>query len=121
MMADESSWEGSGQEERRRKRRYQVAMRAYFRWQEPDGTWRKGSGTTQNISSQGVFIVADSVPPLGDIKLAVAVPPVRRNATGKVRLCGQGVVLRVVPNSGFATHVALRLSNFPDNGDSNQM
>lgn len=118
MTADESSCGSEGKEERRKRKRYQIRMRADFRWQEADGSWHRGAGMTQNISAQGMYILADCAPPLGPIKVAVAVPPVKRNAHAKVSLRGKGTVLRVVPNAGFATTVALRLSNCAENGDS---
>ena len=99
------------QEERRTSsRRYDIAVRSWFTWQLQDGNRQESSGTSQNISSRGIWVATPEPPPLGTtIEVTVGVPPLKqgKEITGQLR--GTGTVLRVSPGNGFAAEVDFQL------------
>jgi hypothetical protein len=95
--------------ERRSARRYSVVAIAQYRWKATIFPSESGEGRTQNISTNGVFVVSDArLPPL-DAHVCIALSHVRSNEL-RIWLHGEGVVIRVDseerPNRGFA--VSLR-------------
>jgi hypothetical protein len=49
--------------ERRKQIRFALRAPVHFRWKDRDGIAHKGQGFTRDISSQGVYIYAESQPP----------------------------------------------------------
>ena len=79
-----------------------------FFWKEARDTEHEGLGLTRDLSVGGVFVFATSPPPLGsDLKLDAFLPP-GRNPVLRLRIHGQGRVVRVdaahggEPRAGFA-------------------
>ncbi len=49
--------------ERRKQIRFALRAPVHFRWKDRDGIVHRGQGFTRDISSQGVYIYAESQPP----------------------------------------------------------
>ena len=92
----------------RKAKRYSLSAPVSFWWERADRTLQEGQGTTLDISSQGVFIVAALVPPVG-VHLEIEVYLPSRGGTAKsMQLHGDGKVVRAGrkgPESGFAAAV----------------
>jgi hypothetical protein len=89
------------------KQRFFLQTSARFLWQEADGTWRQGQGTTRDISRYGIFIAtANRMSPGTQIQVIVDMPS-RDGAVGQ--LCGKGVAIRGEERdgepAGFAAEV----------------
>ena len=92
----------------RRAKRYVVNAGVCFCWDPGNGALREGRGTTLDISSRGVFVIADVVPQTGvqlelDIDLRSLTPEWKT-----LRFHGEGKVVRIIekgPDSGFAAEV----------------
>ena len=90
--------------------RYDIALRARFTWQSPDGGQEEGCGTTENISSRGVWLSTSTPPPVGAaIEVLIDVPPLKCGTRLKCRLRGAGKVLRVSSEDCFAADVGFQL------------
>jgi hypothetical protein len=86
-----------------------VVAIAQYRWKANIFPCESGEGRTQNISTNGVFVVSDAqLPPL-DAHVCIALSHVRSNEP-RIWLHGEGLVVRVDsekrPYRGFA--VSLR-------------
>ena len=97
--------------ELRKIKRYYVQAPVIFSWKDSDGGSQVGEGTTRDISTQAVFVLARTCPVAGNqLRLDLQLP----SLSGKpgVRLRGEGVVLRVDQSgsgdSGFAVATSLR-------------
>jgi len=95
--------------ELRKTKRYRLSAPAFYCWEREDGTLQEAQGTTRDISSRGVFILADALPPAGaHLELKVYLPSIS-GAPRSVQLNGEGTVLRAaraeVGRSGFAADV----------------
>jgi len=92
----------------RKAKRYSLSAPVSFWWERADRTLQEGQGTTFDISSQGVFIVATLVPPVGvHLEIEVYLPSAG-GAPKSVQLHGEGKVVRASkkgPESGFAAEV----------------
>lgn len=65
---------------------------------------------TQNISGSGVYILSPDQPEVGtSVEVNVSVPSLRESTIAAVYIGGKGVVVRVIPNVGFAANVAFQL------------
>jgi hypothetical protein len=88
------------QQERRRTTRYQIVVSVHCRWRESDGTVRRITGWTKDISVHGVSIVADSTPPqASSIEVTVSFPSGASRPATTVQMRGKGTVVRVEPGS----------------------
>jgi hypothetical protein len=86
--------------ERRATIRYVVEVPVRFQWKR-EGKMQEGEGLTRNISRDGLFVVGNLSPQVGDItSLEVSLRSVESPAPG-VRLKAKGEVVRVEGN-GFA-------------------
>jgi hypothetical protein len=87
---------GGAPMERRKAKRYWVSAPAVFRWEQPQGTIRKVTGTTRDISCVGVAIVADTAPPVGaPIQLEIRLPPMAVTGKTAAQLHGEGQTVRL--------------------------
>ena len=107
----------------RKAKRYPLSAPVSFWWERADGILQEGRGTTLDISSLGVFIVAALSPPSG-VHLEVEVSlPAASGAPKSVQLHGEGKVAHVGrrgSESGFAAEVVFQTqtsgSSFFGNG-----
>jgi hypothetical protein len=76
--------------------RCRLKFPVYFTWQEGDKL-RRGRGFTRDISSAGVFFVAPMHPPVGATLQFEVLLPFFAGTGPKIRMQGQGRVLRVEP------------------------
>jgi len=92
----------------RRAKRYPQSAPVSFWWERADGILQECQGTTLDISSQGVFVVATPSPPAGvPVEVEVYLPSAS-GAPKSVLLHGEGRVVRVGRKgreSGFAAEV----------------
>lgn len=104
--------------ERRLRKRYPVSALARYRWQDSSGTWISDSAMTLNISVAGIYILTASSPPTGapvEVRVAVPVPGV---GTRRPSLVGQGFVIRVDPEVGFAAQIDLQMFRIQPSGST---
>jgi hypothetical protein len=89
----------------RRANRYRLCTRASFLWVGQDGTLHGGEGITVDISTCGVFMMADTPPPAGvRVQVEIALPGLEDSSRGML-LSGEGYVLRLErkeARTGFA-------------------
>jgi len=95
--------------ELRKARRYRLSVPAFYCWERADGILQEAQGITRDISSRGVFILGDALPPAGaHLELNVYLPSLS-GTPRSVQLNGEGAVLRAggaeVGQSGFAVEV----------------
>jgi hypothetical protein len=84
----------------RHSRRYRVSATASFLWERADGLLEETSGAIRDISDRGVFIVTDTVPPVGaHLDVDVHLPSVEAGSAA-VQLHGEGVVVRIETRAG---------------------
>lgn len=97
--------------ELRKAKRYSLSAPVSFWWEGIDGGLQEGQGTTLDISSLGVFIVAALSPPAGvRLELDVYLPSLS-GAPKSVQLHGEGKVVRAGrkgPEAWFAAEVAFQ-------------
>jgi hypothetical protein len=80
--------------ELRKAIRYRLSAPALFMWAPPDGKPQNGRGVTRDINTSGVFVVTDSVPPVGArVQMEIVLPKLADDSPG-MHLQGEGVVLR---------------------------
>jgi hypothetical protein len=94
--------------ELRKTNRYALRARACLSW-EGTGGLEESEGLTRDISSRGVFISCEAVPPLGaHLELDVYLPS-PSGSLSSAQLHGEGTVLRVeqetAAGKGFAAEV----------------
>jgi hypothetical protein len=103
-------------EERRLRKRYPVSALARYRWQDSNGDWISDSAMTLNISVAGIYILTPSSPPTG-VPVEVRVPvPVPGIVARRPCLVGQGFVIRVDPEVGFAAQIDLQMFRIQPSG-----
>jgi len=69
--------------DQRQSKRYQLKTSVKFCWESPQGGISRGEGYTRDISPSGVFVVTGDRLPLGTtVKLEVALPTPRKEASG---------------------------------------
>jgi PilZ domain len=79
--------------EQRQHTRYGVRARVNFNWQD-EGILYVGSGFTRDISSNGMFIYSDCLPPAkADINLEISFPPVAE-AKSHLLMMARALVIR---------------------------
>src|SRR5271157_3547391 len=101
-------------DKRKTGRRFRISAAAQFHWLGSDGVWRESTGTTRDISNNGICILAHSFPLPGDaVEVIVNLPPLRRGGSG-VQLYGKGVAIRLEGEDGapeaFAAEVVFRVA-----------
>jgi hypothetical protein len=114
--------------ERRHTRRYKLADPVSYWWLDPGGSVQASHGTTLDISSNGVMVIARKCPPKGG-RVQMTIHLARHDESERPReLHGEGIVIRIEPGkktraseqaSGFAAsvHFYSELSNDPDDRD----
>ena len=95
--------------ERRKTKRYRLSAPAFYCWERADGILQEAQGRVRDISSRGVFILAEALPsPGAHLELNVYLPSLG-GTPRSVQLSGEGTVLRAgrseVGQSGFAAEV----------------
>jgi hypothetical protein len=97
-------------------------------WLAPTGVVQSSRGTTLDISSGGVMIIARKCPPAG-VRIQATIHVARRDGSDRpLELHGEGIVVRVEPDEetqpgrrskGFAAtlHFYSELSNASDDSD----
>lgn len=99
----------------RMSHRYRLSCPALCRWAIADGCLQNSRGETHDISTQGVFVLADLCPPIGT-QIEIMVLLSNSDGTGVgMQLQGEGTVLRLgqrnpTSTSGFAISVNFRLT-----------
>jgi len=86
--------------------RHRLEMPTTFTWTDERGLRQSAKGVTRDISAGGVFVEADTPPPVGlPVRLEIVLPPLRKDVPG-IRLLTESRVLRVQPAAderpGFA-------------------
>lgn len=92
--------------EQRKTKRYRLSARALFEWASHGGEPQGGQGVTRDINASGVYVVTDTLPPVGAlIQLEVLLPKLADPGVG-MSLAGEGVVLRVEPRRSRSTKIS---------------
>jgi hypothetical protein len=91
--------------EQRRFVRYQLDAPVVFSWKTEGRARRVAEGATRDISTGGIFVVSNELPPSGtELRVEVLLPPLRQGgAEGRIKTTGR--VLRTntgMGASGFA-------------------
>jgi PilZ domain len=79
--------------DRRQRKRFDVSAPARYVWTNSDATEHTAAGVTRDVSESGVFIVGDSLPPVG-AALQFEVSFSFRDDS-QIEMRGHGKVLRV--------------------------
>ena len=96
--------------ERRQHTRYSVGARVSFKWQDA-GVLYLGSGLTRDISTSGMFIDSDSVPPeKADVELDVSFPTAP-GADTNLRMSVTALVIRVNAATSAGEHRGFAVLN----------
>ena len=84
--------------ERRATLRYTVSATVLFSWEER-GSYAKGEGVTRDMSTNGLFVYSEILPPEdASIRLEVGFPPLRESgAPVRIRVRGRVVRIERVP------------------------
>jgi hypothetical protein len=97
----------------RKAKRYSLSAPVAFWWERVPGIMQRSGGNSLDISSQGVFVVAELAPPPGvPLKVEVYLPSAN-GGPKSLQLHGEGRVVRVGRSgaeSGFAVEVEFRTS-----------
>jgi hypothetical protein len=105
----------------RKEHRYMIAAKVWFNWQTEEGRWREGVGTTRDISGNGLFVLADTVPVAGASIRFMVVMPALNLLPRPIAFHGYGKVVRIEPETGvvvgFAAAVTFDDTNKYWNGD----
>jgi hypothetical protein len=89
--------------ERRKDIRFLLRVPVTFKWNDEQAWPHEGSGFSRDISTAGIFVMAEICPPLGAaVEVEVLLPSLRDDAPG-LRLNAPGIVLRVIETEGFAS------------------
>ena len=94
--------------ERREHRRFDLQVKVQFHWTDAAGVHHLGWGRTRDISTGGMFVHSDSLPPLdAEVETELFFPAPQLDLTG-IRMTSRARVLRLEPgsprqtNGGFA-------------------
>lgn len=83
--------------ELRKAKRYRLSAPALFVWAPQDGKPQSGEGVTRDIDTFGVYVLADTLPPVGArVQIEILLPKLADTGSG-MHLHGEGVVLRAEP------------------------
>ena len=84
--------------DRRERRRFDVSAPVTYVWTNSDTTEHSGAGVTRDVSEIGVFIIADTLPPVGAaIRFEVSFS---FRDDSQIEMRSRGKVLRVVEATG---------------------
>ena len=85
--------------ELRKAKRYHLNAPARFLWASQDGEPQSGEGVTRDVSTFGVYVLTDALPPVGAlVQMEIALPKLVDTGSGMHLDC-EGVVLRSEPHS----------------------
>jgi hypothetical protein len=102
-----------GSLEKRKAVRFQLGAPVTFRWAN-----QAGVGRTRDISIKGVFVICDTLPPVGTaLSLEIYLPPLESNTLQRLHLDAAGKVIRVEAgeeSSGFAATAPFALHEVVD-------
>lgn len=89
--------------ELRRAKRYQLSAPTIFVWAPQDGISQSGDGETRDINTFGVYVLTNSLPPVGArVQLEIMLPTLTETGFG-MHLQGEGVVFRREPSGSDGT------------------
>jgi hypothetical protein len=88
--------------DRRERRRFDVSAPVTYVWANSDAIEHRGAGVTRDVSETGVFIVADTLPPVGAAVHFEVSFSFRDDSQIEMRATGK--VLRVESTAGGQTH-----------------
>ena len=94
----------------RRFLRVPVGVSAVISWADPNGLLQRRRAVARDMSAKGMFLYADSPPPLGSAVTLEILLPLLRNAVSSMRITADARVVRIQPpdeeqeepGSGFA-------------------
>jgi PilZ domain len=99
--------------EQRKTVRYQVRAPVLFKWTDADAMGVQGGGFTRDISTGGLFVCCDRLPPLKTVLSMEVLLSLVESPSPGLRLMGQGVVVRLEKRenqTGFAAKTKLDLN-----------
>lgn len=104
--------------ELRKAKRYRLSAPALFMWAPQDGKSRSGHGVTRDINTLGIFVVTDSLPPVGArVQIEVVLPKLADSSPG-MHLQGEGVVLRCEQGDSTKRGFAASAQFYPEATDA---
>ena len=77
--------------------RVPVGVSAVISWAEPNGLLQRRKAVARDMSAKGMFLYADSPPPLGSAVTLEILLPLLRNAASSLRVKAAARVVRVQP------------------------
>jgi hypothetical protein len=81
----------------RRFLRVPVGVSAVISWADPNGLLQRRRAVARDMSAKGMFLYADSPPPLGSAVTLEILLPLLRNAASSMRVTADARVIRVQP------------------------
>src|SRR5262252_8539651 len=104
-------WNVENCADRRERARFSVRAGVTFEWQDAKGAPHCGQGVTRDISSKGLFISSDCLPPAKvDLRLEVLFGSVIGEGSN-LQLEAEALVLRVEPATDFGTSSGFAVLN----------
>jgi hypothetical protein len=81
--------------ELRKASRYRLNALICFLWAPPNGPVQSGQGVTRDINTCGVYVLANSSPPVGAlVQVDILLPKLANDGLG-MHLMGEGIVVRI--------------------------
>lgn len=81
----------------RKAKRYPLSAPTLFTWARHEGKVRSGQGIIRDINTLGVYVLTNTLPPVGAlVQMEIMLPKLTDTGPG-MRLTGEGVVLRREP------------------------
>jgi hypothetical protein len=103
--------------ELRKATRYKVGAPALFMWAPQDGKPQSGQGVTRDITTMGVYVMTDALPPVGArVQLDIVLPKLTDTGSG-MHLHGEGVVLRSERGDSTKSGFAATAQFYPETAD----
>ena len=88
--------------------RYKLCLPLVFEWTDENGTVIQGAGFTRDVSTSGVFVTCDDLPPIKSaIRLQIALPSNKQVFPESLRLTATAEVLRFAGDGESAGFVAV--------------
>jgi hypothetical protein len=85
--------------ELRKASRYRLNAPICFLWALPNGQVKSGQGVTRDINTSGVYVQANSSPPVGSlVQMDILLPRLANDGLG-MHLMGEGIVVRIEPRN----------------------
>jgi hypothetical protein len=83
--------------ELRKVSRYRLKAPIFFLWAPQNGPVQSGQGVTRDINTCGVYVQANSSPPVGAlVQMDIMLPKLANDGLG-MHLTGEGIVVRIEP------------------------